>query len=44
MNVAPKGVFEVKQFAAVIELHQTDPGCRGNENLGILTEKWAKLG
>ena len=23
-------------------LHQTDPGCHGNENLGILTEKMAK--
>ena len=25
-------------------LRQTDPGCHGNENLGILTEKWIKLG
>ena len=23
-------------------LRQTDPGCHGNENLGILTEKMAK--
>jgi len=25
-------------------LYQTNPGCHGNENLGILTEKWLKLG
>jgi len=25
-------------------LHQTDPGCHGNENLGIVMEKWLKLG
>ena len=24
-------------------LRQTDPGCHGNENFGILTEKWQKL-
>jgi len=25
-------------------LRQTDPGCNGNENSGILVEKWLKLG
>jgi len=25
-------------------LRQIDPGCHGNKNLWILTEKWLKLG
>jgi len=25
-------------------LHQTDPGCHGNGNLGILTQHWLELG
>jgi len=27
-----------------LNLRQTDSGCHSNENLGILTEKWLKLG